>query len=271
MRKKGKRQSHQSTDVLRGMALGLLGIALLAGMGFAYRWALTQPDPAASCAKGFPTAVHAVVLDHSDSITGQQGQHIRQAFQRIKDGAQAGTRFHIFASTANTTDVLPALLAVCVPKLPSSANPLIASQKLMRKEFDEQFSQIVDKALTDLLTRKPQPSSPILESLHAATQTAFGPYKDGEVPMRLTFVSDMIQNSPSGSQFREEPNFERLSRQPAWPSLRPRLKGAHVNLLYILRPDAKRGIAQIQSRSHQQFWEQVLAASGGVVDSIEPF
>lgn len=269
--KKRKSRPGGLSDPAMGCLLGALGLALLAGLGAAYYFALTQPDPAADCEKGHPRAVHALVVDHSDAITGQQSQFIRQAVARLKDTAEEGTRFEIFTFTGNTSDELPSLLSVCVPRRPEKADPTFENKKLLRKEFEEHFSQVMDKNLDELLNQQPQQTSPIVESIRAAAQTAFGPFSEGEVPMRLTIVSDMIQHSSVSSHLREEPKFERLSHLAVWPSLRPRLKGANVNVMYILRPTALRAKEPVQTRGHQVFWEQLLTASGGVVTLIEPF
>lgn len=269
--KKRKSKSRGPSDATSGIVLGLVGLALLGGFGAFYYFTSTRADPVAECTNGSPRAVHAIIFDYSDAITSQQRQFIRQEFQRLKDKAEVGTRIQIFSTTANAADALPSLLSVCVPRRPEGADPLIENAKLLRKEFDEQFSQVIDKALSELLTKEPQQSSPIVESLHAAALTAFGPFSEGQVPLRLTIVSDMIQYSNVASHFREEPNFDRFSRLPTWPSLQPRLKGASVDVLYILRPSALRGNGRIQTRGHQEFWGKLLTASNGVVTSIEPF
>jgi hypothetical protein len=83
-------------------------------------------------------------------------------------------------------------------------------------------------------------------------------------------ISDMVQNTPLSNQFQTEPNFQQLSRTLAWPTLQPQLKGADVNILYLLRLSALRKGMPIQNRGHQLFWEQLIASSGGHLLSIDP-
>jgi hypothetical protein len=45
----------------------------------------------------------------------------------------------------------------------------------------------------------------------------------------------------NNNQFKVEPNFQQLSRTTAWTSLQPRLKGAEADILYVIRPNARRG------------------------------
>jgi hypothetical protein len=122
-----------------------------------------------------------------------------------------------------------------------------------------------------LLRASKEDTSPIIESLRAASITSFGAVDAGQIPLRLTMISDMVQHTSLNSQFQAEPNFQALSRSPAWPSMQPQLKGAEVNILYLLRPTAVRKGAPIQNRGHELFWEQLVSASGGHVSTIEPY
>jgi hypothetical protein len=55
-----------------------------------------------------------------------------------------------------------------------------------------------------------------------------------------------------------------------WPTLQPQLKGAGVDILYLLRLSALRKGAPIQNHGHQVFWEQLVTGSGGHILSIAP-
>lgn len=86
----------------------------------------------------------------------------------------------------------------------------------------------------------------------------------------MTLVSDMVQHTNLNSHFKAEPNFNQLSKLQAWATLQPNLKGADVDVLYLLRPSATRGGAQIQNRGHMLFWEQLIAAGGGRIAVMQP-
>jgi hypothetical protein len=124
--------------------------------------------------------------------------------------------------------------------------------------------------MDQLLQTSTQGTSPIIESIRGAAITSFGAYERGELSLRITMISDMVQNSTLNNHFKLEPNFQQLSRTSAWSSLQPHLKGAEADILYLIRPSARRGNALIQTRGHQQFWEELISASGGRLNAIEP-
>jgi hypothetical protein len=228
-------------------------------------------DATTLCPQSGPAAINLILFDRSDPVTPQQAQHIRQALQRVKLEAKVGARFDVYTFDGDTTNVLLPVLSLCVPKKAESANELIENPEWIRRRYEEQFSRVLDQTIDGLLTVSTRSSSPIIESLRAAAQTSFGAIDTGEVPLRVTLISDMVQHTRAVSHLRTEPNFEKLSRQSDWASLRPQLKGADTAILYVLRADAVRGDVRVQNRGHQEFWRQLIAASGGRLTLFDPF
>lgn len=268
------RRSKGGSDGLRGLLLALLGLALIAAFGIGYWWVQrTHPvlDAETNCPLSGPTAIHALLFDRSDPITDQQAQRIRQAIERYKQDASFGTRFDIYTFEGDTAHVLKPKLVICAPGKASEANPLIENPEQVRKRYDSKFAAVLDQTVDDLLRASRQSSSPIIESLRAASITSFGTVDAGRMPLKVTMISDMVQHTPLNSHFQAEPNFGALAHSQAWPTLQPQLKGAEVTILYILRPTAVRAKAPIQTRGHQAFWEQLIAASGGQLQAVEPF
>ena len=72
----------------------------------------------------------------------------------------------------------------------------------------------------ELLRGSQEKNSPIIESLRAAAISSFGPVEAGQIPLRLTMISDMVQNTPLANQFQAE---------PASSSCRNRQLGQHYN------------------------------------------
>jgi hypothetical protein len=122
---------------------------------------------------------------------------------------------------------------------------------------------VLDQTVAELLRGSTQKNSPIIESIKAAAITSFGPVEQGHIPLRVTMISDMIQNTKLYSQFQSDVKFYDLGKSSAWVTQQPQLKGADVDILYLLRPTAQRNRIAIQNRSHQLFWEQFVFASGG--------
>ncbi len=209
-------------------------------------------------------------FDRSDPISGQQAQQIKQAVDGYKMVAPFGYRFDIYTFESDSGSVLKPVLEICSPGNPDAANPLIKNPQQLRKQYEEKFASVLDRTVDDLLRVHTLASSPIIESLRAAAITSFGGLSSQPIPLRVMMISDMVQNTSAVSHFKTEPDFGRLSKSPVWPTLRPALKGAEVNIFYLLRPSATRGGAQIQTRGHQAFWEQLIKASDGEVAEIRP-
>jgi hypothetical protein len=214
--------------------------------------------------------MHVIMIDRSDPITGQQAQGIRQQVDKIKNEAGFGTQFDVYTFEGDTKNEMQPILRICAPGRPQDANELIENPEFVRRRYQERFSNVLDEEITALLKVSTLPNSPIIESLRAATITSFGPFPAGKIPFHITMVSDMVQNTSLVSHFRSEPNFTQLSKSSVWSSLQPNLKNAEVDILYLLRSEAKRGSAMIQNRGHQLFWEQLIRASGGQLDSFLP-
>jgi len=269
---RGRRARRERGDKATGILLGIAGIVLIAALAGGAWWLrkVKEPLDADNCPRSGPKAVHVIMIDRSDPMSGQQAQAVRQRVEKLKNEAGFGTRFDVYTFEGDAKNEMRPIVRVCAPGRPEEANELIENPEFVRRRYEERFSQILDRSVTELLKVSTLPNSPIIESLKAAALTSFGPLTAGQVPLHVTLVSDMVQNTAMLSQFRSEPNFPQLAKSPAWTSLQPDLKGADVDILYLVRPEARRGVAVIQSRGHQLFWEQLIAASDGRLNSILP-
>lgn len=267
-----RRRRRDKGDKAVGMALGLVGILLLVALGAGAWWLRNSKVhlDAENCPTTGPRAVHLVMIDRSDPISGQQAQRIRQYIQKAKDEAAFGTRFDIYTFEGNVQNELRPVLRVCAPGRPEEANALIENPELIRKQYDERFSATIDKTIDALVGETTRDNSPIIESLRGAAISSFGSVDPTKTALRATLISDMVQHTAAVSQFRGASDFGALAKSPTWPALRPALHGADVKILYLIRPTAVRAGAPIQNRGHQLFWEQLIAASNGRLQSIEP-
>lgn len=268
------RRSKGLSDGARGLVLAILGLLLIGALGGGYWWVKhSRPilDAETNCPAAGPSGIHVILFDRSDPISDQQGQRIRQAIDHFKQDAPFGLRFDIYTFQGDTTHVLQPKLQICALGKPGEANPLIENPEKVRKQYESKFSAVLDQTVADLLHASKENSSPIIESLRAASITSFGPISPGQIPLRLTMISDMVQHTSLNSQFQAEPNFQALSHNNAWPAMQPQLKGAAVDIFYLLRPSATRKNVPIQNRGHQTFWEQLILASGGRLATIEPY
>jgi hypothetical protein len=266
-------RSRGLSDGLTGILLGVAGILIIGALGGGY-WFVknsrTALDPDTNCPKSGPSGIHVILFDRSDPISEQQAQRIRQAIDKYKNEATFGLRFDLYTFQGDTQHALQPKLRICALGKPSEANAWIENPELIRRRYETKFTAVLDQTVAELLRGSQERNSPIIESLRAAAITSFGSVEVGQMPLRLTMISDMVQNTPLSNQFQTEPSFQQLSRTAAWSTLQPQLKGADVDILYLLRLSALRKGTPIQNRGHQLFWEQLIANSGGRVLSTDP-
>jgi hypothetical protein len=261
------------SDGAKGTLFGLLGAAIIGALIGGYlllKQSRPQLDAETNCPKSGPVAIHVLLFDRSDPISDQQAQRIRKAVEKFKDSAPFGLRFDIYTFQGDATHALEPKLKLCALGKPSEANQWIENPELVKRRYETKFASVLDQTVSELLRGSKEKASPIIESLRAAAISSFGPIERSQIPLRVTMISDMVQHTPLYSQFQLEPNFEQLSRMPAWPTLQPQLKGAEVDILYLLRLSAMRKGTPVQNRGHQLFWEQLISGSGGRPISIDP-
>lgn len=253
--------------------LGILGVAIIAALVGGYlllKHSRPQLDTETNCPKSGPAAIHVLLFDRSDPISEQQAQRIRQTIEKLKDGAPFGQRFDVYTFQGDTVRALEPKLRLCALGKPGEANQWIENPDLVRRRYETRFAAVLDQVVSELLRGGKENTSPIIESLRAAAISSFGSVERGQIPLRVTMISDMVQHTSLYSQFQSEPNFSQLSRMSVWAALQPQLKGADVDILYLLRLTAMRKGTPVQNRGHQLFWEQLIAASGGRPISIDP-
>lgn len=250
-------------DALVGGSLIALGLLILGALIVLI--IVLQPvdrDPNTNCPVDGPRAIHAIMIDRSDPLTPSQVQQVKQHLQRLISRTAEDTRLDIYSFEGSLTDVLEPTLTICAPRRPEDIDPW-AQGPIPAKEIYRRFADRLNSEVDELLAAHTQPVSPIIESLRGATQTSFGLVDPREIPLKITLISDLIQNTRTVSHFRVPPDFDALQHSNLWSVLRPDFKGAEVEVLYILRPNAMRSGQPIQNIGHQQFWEALLIASGG--------
>lgn len=252
---------------IAGYALWALVAAVTIGGGWFYWWVTAnrvQLDPDTLCPVSGPVAVTALLIDRSDPLTPIQELAIRQEFDAIKHAVPRYGALEIYAVNPTEAAPLEVIIRRCNPGDGSDTNPFTGNSTLQQKRWRDGFVQPIDELLQRMLLPGRSDTSPILESIQSVALTAFPKLLPATAPRRLVIVSDMLQHTSGLSHYKAEVDFEHLQQTPYWRKVRADLRGVEVSILYLRRETGQ----QVQNRSHIVFWQESIAAMGGVLANV---
>ncbi|MCY3933807.1 MAG: hypothetical protein OXH70_19015 [Acidobacteria bacterium] len=210
-----------------------------------------------------PSAVTAVLVDTSDRVSALSRADI---LGRLEDEVRAGRPdefFLAFETQVEGGGVLEPLVEVCHPGDPDDANPLIQSPQRIAKTLDERFMEPLTKVFADLLDRREAENSPLMESVQSVAVTVFGRREHSNVPKRLLFVSDLMQNTERLSFFRQQVDYDAFADSRGADALSTDLDGVAIEILFV-----QRGANQGLATGLAEFWARWTGDHGGFVDSV---
>ncbi|MFD1218385.1 MULTISPECIES: hypothetical protein [Microbulbifer] len=153
------------------------------------------------CNDNLPRAEqHLVVVDASDTLSPHQRQFLRAHLSGLLDAAAVNDRFSIFVLDERYHGLSDPVVDLCKPPSGEDVNALTANRHFVQSLYRERFEQPLDRAIAAAVAAGEQPVSPIFEAL--SDLAALNRIDPAAQNVRLTIVSDMIQNSRAGSVFK---------------------------------------------------------------------
>ncbi|GAA3262647.1 hypothetical protein GCM10020258_27180 [Sphingomonas yabuuchiae] len=163
---RNRRRERETGQFRRGVALFVVGVLVLLGIGGLYLYA-GRSNPALDtdtlCPSGGPTAVTAVVVDVTDPASKVTQAAIRSRVLAAADDLPRFGMLKIFAAGSDESALLQPLFAKCNPGTKADVDQLTSSPELVQKRHDEQFERPLAKALDGVLDVPKSDASPILE------------------------------------------------------------------------------------------------------------
>lgn len=233
-------------------------------------WGQREPvrvDSANCLQDDAPPAQAVVLLDPSDSLSTVQRRSVASRLvEVIKGSMPERTEMRLYTvARAGRREAAPEM-RVCVPPHPDSVGTIEAlgsNRRILEREYSQGFRDPVEERLNALLDVPSDTVSPIVEAVQAAVVDAFQP-RGGSIPRHVLVVSDMVQNSPDLSFFREAPDFGTFAKNPAYRTLRVDLNGVQVTVFLL----ARRGIAgRLQAGQLRAFWEDYFLDAGAEAEA----
>ena len=263
MSTRGVRARRSARQQRKGLALvAVAAMAIAAVIGTRAWLARSRPplDPDSLCPLGGPEGLTVVIVDRTESLTAVQAAALRHRLEAVKNALPSRQAIEVYAIAPMGRSLLqPNGARVCSPTQTVSA--WTANPKRAHDLWKRRFSDPLEDLFQSLLTPHEEPTSPILETLQSVSVTAFETVEQS-TPRRLVVASDMLQNTPELSQYRDQPTFKEFRKTPYYLRTRATLTGVDVTLLYIRRENG------LQGEKHIEFWQNYFADSGATLSTV---
>ena len=196
-----------------------------------------------------------ILVDKSNAPTLSQSTQIAEIIEDVKKQLQTYEKLSIFILGEGRGNV-QSIFSKCNPGTGEQANSLYQNPVLVQKKFDEKFGQQFDYVQDVIKHQGEADSSYIMEAIQIiANQRDFG---RNVAQRHLIIISDMEQNSPWFSQYRDNSDFAAFASTEAGKSLLSDLGGVDINFYYIVRD----GKFISKKKSHIQFWVDFFSMQG---------
>ena len=207
-----------------------------------------------------------VLIDATDSFSPSQVKTVREHINELRRELTLHEWVGIFVLRADNLILPEPEIALCNPGSEADANPLYQNPEIIRRRFERKFQRPLEDALRRLAeTESPQATSPILEMVEAiALDSDF----DSTQMRRMIIISDMLQNVPQYSHYRDSPpNFSTFRESGyARQFMNLSLLGVDVEILYLIREST----GELQTHGHIAFWKNYFDAVGGKLNRVKP-
>ena len=258
-----RREDRQGYLVIAALVVIVVG----AGSYLYFFAPTTRPlDPVTNCpTDGKPPAqITVVLLDTTDPLSAIQNREVFNKVTPEADNAPRYAEIKLFAVEPAGNAILRPLATVCNPGNGEELNKFWASPRVMAQiaqRWREHFIAPLNVELKSLMTAPSANTSPILESIQNVSASVFDAPAFKQVPKQLIIVSDMVQNTPGFSQYRQSETFDQFKHTPYYLTVRPNLDGVNVTILYLRRAD----VFRIQGRTqHLDFWRDYFTDAGAI-------
>lgn len=241
-----------SAEDRKGVAIFAVGVLMLVALAVFILSVINSPDKdydrVTLCNEHTPRYTHhLLVIDVSDALSAHQENFLRTHISSLLHSARVNDRFSIFVLDEKYNGLSDPVIDLCKPSSADEVNMLTANRTFVERLYQERFAVPLESAIAAVVSSGEQKRSPIFEALSdIATLRRIDPRAED---IRLTIVSDMIQNSRAGSVFSAGPQ--------AIDGLPPiDLRRARTKVFWLDREKYKR----YQTTDLASSWEDYLAS-----------
>jgi hypothetical protein len=247
------------------IVLGVVGLLVLARVAVSDHKTI---DKSTFCETAGPTAVTAILIDATDSITPLQKVAVTNRLNVLLKELRPNERVDVFSIRPNANPLKPEF-SMCRPANADETSIWNANKNDADKHFSKMFVPSLNRTLQKLLGTPPASSSPIMEAIHAAAVKSLDASDlqtdSSAFTRRLILVSDLLQNSPALSQLHDPGSWTQFRDSAEMRSVSSDLTNTTVTVLYLTRQ-----ASPSQGRRHVAFWDAWFAEQGVADDNVIP-
>lgn len=249
-------------EIKLAILLIAMTVCILIGALYLYFQGSNPPNPDSLCPQAGALGQVVVLIDQSTEFDFIQKEAFKTYIKKVAEKeVKEGERLTAFILEE---DIKQASIPVF-----DKCNPGDGSTKNQWTENPEKYAKFYkDKYLTEwlniekrLIPQSDLKSSPIMEMLQLVSIDGFRKYNiTGR--KRLIIISDMLQNTPTFSQYRAQVNFEQFKKTDYFQKVRTKFEAVDVELMYLMHSP------QLQTRGHAIFWEDYFREMGAKIISV---
>ncbi len=258
MGRRSKRRRRQRRQAILNFFLAGCAVALLAFAAVAIRPA--PYDEKTLCGLTDEVPPHtAIIIDKTDEYSPAQADFIADAIRRTRDRLDVGERLSLFELDAKGQFDPRGEFSLCNPGRGDQVNALFRNPKMIEERYAALFEAPMDDILSDLVTPKEAPNSPILEALARLAQT--DAFSDRAPRRSVVLISDMLQNSEFFTAYGgggEMPDNMPLSEDVA-DRVTGRFGRGLENVTLEIRLIPRDRYTDLQRGALKEYWNQVFA------------
>jgi hypothetical protein len=261
------------------IALGVLaGVIALGGLG-GMMWlnATVERPPVLDAVTLCPTgpALHhptdgaspvtVVLLDGSDALPEIAQLEVTKALTDLAESIPVGGLLDMRRlDPAHPRGAV--LFQRCNPGDGAGLSEWTANPEAARRRWLADFREPIDAIIARGVPVADAETSPIMATVQGIAVEYFRGRNNPEAPNRLVIVSDMLENTPDYSQYREPLDYPAFAGSPAARKFATDLHGAEVTVYYVSRDRS----GEADSGAHIRFWDSWIADNGGrLVEAVK--
>jgi hypothetical protein len=224
----------------------------LGSISLTARFSARPPLGPDGCVVGAPpTDAVAVFVDTSDPLSARDQAAVASHVEHALDTAEEYSWFAVYGLGR---DRIERSYERCVPRRPSTANPLTENTEVIEVEYKAQFTEQVRNKLSEVLSADLAQSSPIADAI--ADLAAAPRFAGASGARRIVMVTDGVINTAEFSLYEEDATFETFRQSDPRPTIKA-LAGAEIVWVRIDRHDNPELINRTE-----RFWRDFASYHG---------